>query len=83
MSRKSRLPLVERQEYFFAGLTWFSLVYFAYIRTWFDKYKDYHENGNNESLDWLREHLIVALEFKKENNKNVIDNVTRVTCTIC
>ncbi|RPH88604.1 MAG: hypothetical protein EHM73_10595 [Chroococcales cyanobacterium metabat2.561] len=58
-------------------------VYFAYIGTWFDKYKDYHENGNNESLDWLREHLIVALEFKKENNKNVIDNVTRVTCTIC
>lgn len=41
--------------------------------TWFDKYKDYHENGNNESLEWLREHLIVALEFKKEDNKNVAD----------
>lgn len=41
--------------------------------TWFDKYKNYHENGNNESLEWLREHLIVALEFKKEDNKNVID----------
>lgn len=41
--------------------------------TWFDKYKDYHENGNNESLEWLREHLIVALEFKKEDNKNVVD----------
>jgi len=41
--------------------------------TWFDKYKDYHENGNNESLEWLREHLIVALEFKKEYNKNVAD----------
>lgn len=40
---------------------------------WFDKYKDYHENGNNESLEWLREHLIVALEFKKEDNKNVAD----------
>lgn len=41
--------------------------------TWFEKYKDYHENGNNESLEWLREHLIVALEFKKEDNKNVTD----------
>lgn len=41
--------------------------------SWFDKYKDYHENGNNESLEWLREHLIVALEFKKEDNKNVGD----------
>ncbi|MEW6774503.1 MAG: N-6 DNA methylase [Bacteroidota bacterium] len=41
--------------------------------TWFDKYKDYHENGNNESLEWLREHLIVVLEFKKEDNKNVAD----------
>jgi type I restriction enzyme M protein len=41
--------------------------------SWFDKYKDYHENGNNESLEWLREHLIVALEFKKEDNKNVSD----------
>lgn len=41
--------------------------------SWFDKYKDYHENGNNESLEWLREHLIVALEFKKEDNKNVAD----------
>ncbi|RXM40850.1 SAM-dependent methyltransferase [Chryseobacterium sp. CH21] len=41
--------------------------------TWFDKYKDYHENGNNESLEWLREHLIVALEFKKEDNKNIGD----------
>jgi type I restriction enzyme M protein len=41
--------------------------------SWFDKYKDYHENGNNESLEWLREHLIVVLEFKKEDNKNVAD----------
>lgn len=24
---------------------------------WFEKYKDYHENGNNDSLEWLREHL--------------------------
>jgi len=40
---------------------------------WFEKYKDYHENGNNDSLEWLREHLIVTIEFKKEDNKNVTD----------
>lgn len=39
--------------------------------SWFEKYKDYHQNNNSESLDWLRKHLIVALEFKKEDNKNV------------
>ena len=38
---------------------------------WFDKYKDYHLNNNAESLDWLRKHLIVALEFKKEDGKHV------------
>jgi type I restriction enzyme M protein len=41
--------------------------------TWFDKYKDYHQNGNNESIEWLREHLIVACEFKKEDGKNIGD----------
>lgn len=39
--------------------------------SWFEKYKDYHQNNNSESLDWLRKHLIVALEFKKEDNKNI------------
>ena len=38
---------------------------------WFDKYKDYHVNNNTDSLDWLRKHLIVALEFKKEDNNYV------------
>ena len=38
---------------------------------WFEKYRDYHKNNNADSLDWLRKHLIVVLEFKKENNKNV------------
>lgn len=39
--------------------------------SWYDKYKDYHENNNSDSLDWLRKNLIVALEFKKEDGKNV------------
>lgn len=41
--------------------------------TWFKKYEDYHKNGNNDSLEWLREHLVVVLEFKKEDNKNIAD----------
>ena len=38
---------------------------------WFDKYKEYHERNDADSLDWLRKHLIVALEFKKEDSKNI------------
>lgn len=40
---------------------------------WFEKYKDYHQNNNSESLDWLRKHLISTLEFKKEDNKNIAE----------
>lgn len=40
---------------------------------WFEKYKDYHQNNNGESLNWLRKHLIVALEFKKEDSKNIAE----------
>lgn len=39
--------------------------------SWFDKYKDYHQNNNSDSLDWLRKHLIAAIEIKKEDNKNI------------
>ena len=40
---------------------------------WFDKYKDYHTTGNLEALDWLREHLLFSIEFKKEENKNIAE----------
>lgn len=40
---------------------------------WFDKYREYHEQNNSESLDWLRKHMIVALEFKKEDGKNIAE----------
>ncbi|OUI78043.1 restriction endonuclease subunit M [Commensalibacter intestini] len=39
--------------------------------SWFNKYRDYHTNGNLESLEWLRNHLIAVIEFKKEDNKNI------------
>ena len=37
---------------------------------WFDWYKKYHESKNQESLDWLRKHLLAVIEFKKENSKD-------------
>jgi type I restriction enzyme M protein len=39
--------------------------------SWFEKYQNYHLNNNIEALDWLRTHLLVAIEFKKENSLDV------------
>lgn len=39
--------------------------------SWWDKYVDYHKNNNSDSLQWLRNNLIVAIEFKKEDSKNI------------
>lgn len=39
--------------------------------SWLDKYKAYHHNGDLTALDWLHDHLLVAIEFKKEDNKNI------------
>lgn len=41
--------------------------------SWFDKYKEYHTNNNIECLEWLRKHLLVAVEIKKEENKNIAE----------
>ena len=37
---------------------------------WFDWYKKYHKNKDQESLDWLRKHLLGVIEFKKESSKD-------------
>ncbi|HBK71354.1 MAG TPA: SAM-dependent methyltransferase, partial [Flavobacteriaceae bacterium] len=37
---------------------------------WFDWYKKYHKDKDQESLDWLRKHLIGVIEFKKEDSKD-------------
>lgn len=42
-------------------------------KDWFKKYKDYHENKNLDSLQWLRDHLIMPIEIKKEDSKDVIN----------
>ncbi len=39
--------------------------------SWWDKYVDYHTNNNADSLEWLRKNLVVAIEFKKEDSKNI------------
>lgn len=40
-------------------------------KLWYEKYKDFHNNNNSESLDWLHKHLCVAIEIKKEDGKNI------------
>lgn len=37
---------------------------------WFDWYKKYHKNKDQESLDWLRKHLLGVIEFKNEDSKD-------------
>lgn len=38
---------------------------------WFEHYKDFHLNKSQESLDWLRKHIISVVEIKKENSKDI------------
>lgn len=40
-------------------------------KNWFEKYKKYHQNKDQESLDWLRLHLVGVIEFKKEDGKDI------------
>ncbi|MCE8163059.1 MAG: N-6 DNA methylase [Candidatus Moeniiplasma glomeromycotorum] len=37
---------------------------------WFEYYEKFHRNKDQQSLDWLRKHLIGVIEFKKENPKD-------------
>lgn len=38
---------------------------------WFEHYKSYHTNKSQESLDWLRKHIIAVVEIKKEDSKDI------------
>ena len=38
---------------------------------WFRHYKAFHQNGDQEELDWLRSNMIIVIEFKNEFAKNV------------
>lgn len=40
-------------------------------KDWFSHYQNYHNNNNADSLEWLRDHLIATIEFKKEDGKNI------------
>lgn len=39
--------------------------------SWFNRYKNWIKNKDQSDLDWLRSHLIGAIEFKKEDGKNI------------
>src|SRR4030042_1691713 len=38
--------------------------------SWHDWYQRWRKDKDQEALDWLREHLIFVIEFKKENSKD-------------
>jgi type I restriction enzyme M protein len=38
---------------------------------WFEHYKVYYKNKNQEELDWLRKHIIAVIEIKKEDSKDI------------
>ena len=35
-------------------------------KNWFEHYKNYHQKNDMNSLEWLRDHMITAIEFKNE-----------------
>lgn len=40
-------------------------------KDWFEYYKKWRGSNDQSALDWLRQHLIAVLEFKKEDGKDV------------
>ena len=38
---------------------------------WFETYKNWITKKDQRSLDWLRQHLIAVIEFKKEDGKDI------------
>jgi type I restriction enzyme M protein len=40
-------------------------------KDWFSYYEKYHKEKDLDALQWLRNHLIAVVEFKKENSKDI------------
>ena len=38
---------------------------------WFEHYQKFHNENQQDSLDWLRNHLLGVIEFKKEDSKDI------------
>lgn len=38
---------------------------------WFKHYKKFHEENDQNELDWIRKNILVVIEFKNENSKNI------------
>lgn len=38
---------------------------------WIEHYNNFWKNKKQEELDWLREHLVGVIEFKKQDGKNI------------
>ncbi|MFQ6342788.1 class I SAM-dependent DNA methyltransferase [Campylobacter sp. VTCC 70190] len=40
-------------------------------KSWFEKYQNYHKNNDINDLEWIKQHIIAVIEFKKNDGKNV------------
>lgn len=40
-------------------------------KDWFERYKKYWEEKDQEDLEWLRKHLVGVIEFKREDSKDI------------
>ncbi len=40
-------------------------------KNWIDYYKKWREKRDDSSVEWLRKHLLVIIEFKKSDNKDI------------
>lgn len=40
-------------------------------KDWFEHYQNFRKDKNQSELDWLRDHLIAILEFKKKGGKEI------------
>jgi type I restriction enzyme M protein len=40
-------------------------------KNWFEHYNSFHKTKSQESLDWLRKHIIAVVEIKKEDSKDI------------
>lgn len=48
----------------------FDIAIFDSVK-WFEKYRDWHNRKDQSCLEWLRKHLLIIVEVKKENSKNI------------
>lgn len=44
-------------------------------KTWIEHYKKWRDTKDNDSVTWLQSHLIMIIEFKREDDKKTIESI--------